>query len=1062
MARKGPHASVVRKAVLLLFFISGAAGLIYEVTWTRAFGLVFGNTVFAVSTVLAAFMLGLALGSWLFGRIADRSHRPLRLYAILEVGVGAYAFFFPKILAMTDLVYLWFFRSFAPGFYTLSLLRFILSVILLLLPTVLMGGTLPVLSRLWAYSSPKKVSQRRIGQSVGLLYAINTFGAVVGSFLAGYVLIRIVGVSNTVYLASSANVVVGFLAFILSRFFEHKADAVPAAASARRSHGRDKKRHTRPKPAHVAPEAANVQPTADNLPAGSRWIVLAAVGVSGFCALALEVLWTRLLLFVLGTSAYAFACMLTCFILGLALGSFLCSRLLLPRIRNPILALGVVQFLLALSVLASVRLLALLWRIDYVVMSKLAARGFWGETAVHFGDALAVLLIPTVLMGFVFPIAVEAFTSSWKAVGRGVGRVYACNTTGCVIGSFVAGFVMVPLLGLPRSFVLVLACQLLLAALLVLSSERRRPAPRITAVAASLMVLVAAVLLLPQDLFLSTMNTYHYPSRIVYIRDDATGTITVHDLPDGDRLIAVDGVDVAGMDLMLRTTQKLQGYVPLLVHANPRKVIQIGYGSGETSGVGLAFGVEDYRIVEVCPGVFEAGKFFEEINKGSYKDPRLKRIIMDGKNFAKLTDEKFDIIMNDSTYPGTTGSSALYTYDHFLQCRERLRPGGVQSCWLPLDLRPDDFRLILRSFQAAMPHCSLWMANNCLNKHAVLVGTMSQMQIDFRRVKKLMQRPDISSDLAAININSIYDLLDCFVLDEHAIRNISGPGPLNTDDMPSLEFGAAIKRDEDTCLMTALTWISQNHSPVSRSVVNIGDDPGESEQVAATLQQFFNGTESALRGLLGIVQGDPEIMNHEFQMTLKANPLDRDVNSCLDEVKTELAALVVAVERTPYNATLQGRLAKRYMLLQDYGRAAEQYLVFVKLRPQSAPGWNNLGICYKRLERFAESVEAFEKAVECDGDLLSAHFNLGQVHLNLGNSAAAVQTFQNALALSSGPYKAYAYDKLAQAYLDLKQYDRSLSMLEKAMQTVPEGSAFYEDLQRQKETVHAAMENAQP
>jgi len=401
-----------------------------------------------------------------------------------------------------------------------------------------------------------------------------------------------------------------------------------------------------------------------------------------------------------------------------------------------------------------------------------------------------------------------------------------------------------------------------------------------------------------RDVFLRTINTCHHPSEVIYIRDDATGTVTVHDLPDGDKLIAVDGVDVAGADLMLRTTQKLQAYAPLLVHGNPKKVLQIGFGSGETSGVGMAFGVDQYSIVEICPGVFEAGRFFEQINRGSYKDPRLRKIIMDGKNFVKLTDEKFDIIMNDSTYPGTTGSSALYTYDHFRQCRDRLGPGGVLSCRVPLDLRPEDFSIIVRSFQAAMPHSSLWMVNNCLNKHAVLMGTLSPMELDFQRVKTLVERPDVSADLAVININSVYEFLDCFVVGADGLRNIGGDGPLNTDDRPSLEFGASIKRDN----------------------VNTGSTDHDRRQVAAAMDRYFNGTHHALFGLLAMLEGNPAIMNRRFEAAQKANPEDRDVQSCLDEMKAEITALAEAVQRTPADASLRSRLAKRYLLLRDYLR----------------------------------------------------------------------------------------------------------------------------------------------
>ena len=1021
-AETQPGISAVRKAVLPLFFVSGSAGLIYEVAWTRAFGVVFGNTIFAVSTVLTAFMLGLAVGSWLFGRIADKSPQPLKLYAFLQLLIGAYAFAFPMVLGATDILYRWFFRSFHPSFYPLSLFRFALSIFILLLPTALMGGTLPVLSRLWARpttGSRKKPSEANIGQSVGLLYAINTFGAVAGSFLSGYLLIRILGVSYTVYLAASANIAVGVAALVLSGLIGRQLPRKKQKRSKLESGVGEINRI----------EGGNAQES-DN----KRQIVLVAVGLAGFCALALEVLWTRVLVFVLGTSVYAFACMLTSFLLGIALGSFLCSRLFVERTKNPIFALGVVEFLVALSVLGSIALLAILWHIDYMLARTLFAGGFWKEVAAHFIDASVILLVPTVLMGAAFPIAVKICARSWKAVGKRVGEVYASNTVGCVIGSFGAGFVIVPLLGLRDSFLLVVGIQLFVAAAVIFFSEKRRAVLGVPTAVVSLALLITGILSIPRDVFVRTINTYHYPSQIVYIKDDATGTVTVHDLPDEeDRIIAVDGVNVAGVNLMLRTTQKLQGYVPLLVHNNPRKVLQIGFGSGETSGVGLAFGVDEYNIVEICPGVFEAGKFFEDINKGSYRDPRLNKIIMDGKNFVKLTDEKFDVIMNDSTYPGTTGSSALYTYDHFKQCRQRLSPSGVLSCWVPLDLRPVDFQMIIRSFQAVMPHSSLWMANNCLNKHAVLLGTLSPTRIDFARVRTLFERPDISSDLAVINIHSVYDLLDCFVVGEDGLRRMASSVPLNTDDKPLLEFGAAIKRDIEECWMVVLGWVSDEHCPVENIIANTGETEEESRQVQATLKQYFTGTDHALRGLLGILQGNPTTMDREFEKARKANPQDRDVEACLDELRSEIKALVSALGRMPRKAPLRARLAKRYLLFRDYERAAEEYANFVSLEPGNAAAWNNLGICYKELELFEKAILVLKKAIECDDKLVQAYLNLAAV-----------------------------YDRLARSHFMRKEYNLALENLEKALALVPKDSPLYEYLQGRKEVVMRAAEGKVP
>jgi spermidine synthase len=1027
--------------VILLFLVSGATGLIYEVVWMRSLGTVFGNTVLAASTVLTAFMLGLALGSWLLGRAADRLRRPLRLYSYLELCLGVYAFAFPTILLHVDRFYLWFYQAYEPGFYLLNLVRFLVSIGILLLPTVLMGGTLPVLSALWTIPVEQRERGLRTGQSVGLLYAVNTFGAVAGSFFAGYFLIRIFGVSRSIYFTAVANVLIGVLALLLSLGVKPRG--------ARRGIVRGQ-----PSPKH---SALRMPPTLPDLQVdrGRRTAVLVSVFVAGFCALALEVLWTRLLVFVLETSAYAFACMLTCFIFGLAVGSLVSSRLLVPRLKNPILGLGVVEFVLALSVAGSIPLLGLLWHVDlFVIEHWIGPRvSFSADMASHFIDALTVTFVPTLLMGMVFPIAVQVCAPAWDTVSRRVGQVYAWNTMGCVSGSFVAGFVMIPLLGLRYSFFVVVGVLFLLAASLILWSSKRRSLWSLSLSATAIALIGAGLVYVHADVFLRTMNTYHYPSKIVFIDDGVTGTVTVHDLPDGDRLIAVDGVDVAGMDLMLRTTQKLQAYAPLLVHRNPQDVVQIGYGSGETCGIGLAFGAAHYSIVDICPGVFTAGTFFQDINRCSYANPKLRKIIMDGKNFIKLTKEKFDVIMNDSTYPGTTGSSALYTYDHFQACRDHLKPGGVLSCWVPIDLRPEDIQIIVRSFQAAMPHCSLWMVNNCLNKHAVLLGTLEPMQLDLKRIGELMNRADIAEDLRQISIYSPYDFVDCSVVTEEGLRKLAGDGPLHTDDQPHLEFGVTIKRDSEACWLAVLDAIRTHHTSVVPYVTNAVAVPGQAEPPQAILQQYCEGTEHTLRGMVGMLQGAPDIVGPAFEMARKANPRDRDVESILAELTGEIKALEAAIEERPGAEDLRARLAQKYMILQRYAPAAEQYEHFLKLHPKEAAAWNNLAVCYRGLGQWEKSAAASERAVQEDPRLSAAYENLADVYLALHNYSGATKALERLLPFLSQTAQAGAYDDLARLCVLRGQYDLALKHLDTAVNLAKDNPKLRQDLSTKRQHV---------
>ncbi len=1046
-----PRVSIVRKSVLPLFLVSGATGLIYEVTWMRSLGTVFGNTVLAASTVLTAFMLGLALGCWLFGKVADRVRQPLRFYAWLELAIGAYAFASPTIFLAVDRFYLWLFHTYEPGFYTLNLVRFGVSVFILVLPTAFMGGTLPILSALWTIPTERREQRLRTGTSVGLLYAVNTFGAVLGTFLSGYFLIRILGVSRSIYAAATANVLIGVLALVVS-----------LALKPRRVGPEAGKRTSRSRRA-PAPRTEKPEETAFALPSGKRRAVLAGVFVAGFCALALEVLWTRILVFVLETSAYAFTCMLTCFILGLALGSLIASRFIVPRLKNAVFGLGMVEFLLALSVAGSVPLLSLLWHIDLFVIDRVVGSQltFGTDMVAHFLDTLAVILVPTVLMGMVFPIAVEACAPTWHLVGWRIGQVYAWNTMGCVLGSFLAGFVLIPQLGMRDSFVAVTALLFVLAVFLFLLAGKGRALWAAPTAVVAVGLIVTGVLYVPRDVFLRTMNTYHHPSRIIFIDDGITGTVTVHDLPDGDRLIAVDGVDVAGVDLMLRTTQKLQAYAPLVVHNNPQDVVQIGYGSGETCGIGLDFGVARYTIVDICPGVFVAGRFFDDINRRSYANPSLRKIIMDGKNFIKLTNEKFDVIMNDSTYPGTTGSSALYTYDHFQACREHLKPGGLLSCWVPIDMRPEDLQIIFRSFQAAMPHCSLWMVNNCLNKHAVLLGTLEPMQLDFQRIKRILDREDIAADLRQINVVGAYDFLDCMIVDEEGLRRLAGAGPLHTDDTPYLEFGAAIKRDVEGVWLAALRAIGAHHSPVLPYVTN-AVMPGEVEQPRAILQQYYQGTSYTFRGLVGMLEGDPETVTEAFIKARQANPRDRDIESITKEMHDEIAALEAAIARTPDASDLYARLAKRRMLLGQYDQAAALYQRLAGLQPDSAAVWNNLGVCYNKLQQWEKAAEALERAIQRDPGLLQARVNLAEVCERKGDLPGAVQVLEGILPLQPRDGQARTCDAIARLHFLQQQYDLALARLDKAIELSAGYPQLRQELATKRQHVLAQAQIKQP
>ncbi|MEE8450367.1 MAG: fused MFS/spermidine synthase [Thermoguttaceae bacterium] len=929
------HRGRFRAIILLFFLVSGATGLVLEVVWTRILGTVFGNTVYAASTVLTAYMLGLALGSVVLGRVADRSTRLLRLYGWLEVGVGLYAMLFPLLAAASLAVYAWFYRTVEPGFALLNVVRFTLSLLLLLPPTFLMGGTLPVLGRFLSKAN------REPGRQVGYLYGVNTAGAVCGCFLAGFVLLQALGVTGCLVAAGSLALSIGVLAVLLGRREDEPSPEMTlspettrqgesskdASKNARR--GKRRKRSVKPQPTGAgAVELDTAESLQPITPATFRLVVI-AFAVTGFCSLAYEVLCTRVLIFVVTTSTYSFVTMLTVFLTGIALGSFLSARFLVPRLRRPVLWFGLIEVLVGISVLVSIPILAHLERIDFRLASHFLWSGEWHWVLTRFADAFVVLLLPTLLMGAAFPIVTTACLRGRTTVGRHIGQVYAANAIGCVAGSFSAGFILLPLLGTHRSILTVVAVNLAVGVVLVWRAGGRSVWTRSALAVPVAAVAVGAFMLTPSDIFYKTINAYHNPCEIIFLEEHATGTVAVHDLPGADRLITVAGVNVAGRSFMLRTTQKLQGYIPLCLHPDPRRVVQIGFGSGETARVGLEFGVEDYTVVEICPAVFKAGACFEEINHGSYRDPRIRRIIMDGKNFAQLCDEKFDVVMNDSIFPGSNGSSALYCIDHFRNCRERLADGGLFSCWVPLDLRPLELRMILGSFQKVFPHTSFWVASNCLNKHGLILGSLEPLRIDFERLNAVMNRPEVAADLRAIAINNAYDLLDCHVCDEDAVREMVADAPINSDDRPRLEFSCAIPSTRRRGLAPVLGMLRAHHAPIEPSVINFVDETRDRYE----LQRRFAATGHILYAQVAQLMGDRDVRRRELDLARVEYPLEVHIASCEAELAEEIRVLRSAVADRPKHRQLVCRLADKLYMASNDREAGYIYEELARTRP---------------------------------------------------------------------------------------------------------------------------------
>ena len=768
-ARGAARAVPSRRALLPLFFTSGAVGLVYQVVWLRQLILVFGATAFASSAVLSTFMGGLALGSWWAGRRADRwTDPPLRTYGKLELSIAVYAIVIPWLMACaTPLLQLaWRFGA-DRHFVVFGVVKFLTIAALILPATTLMGATLPVLSRAAARQGES------LGGGVGALYAANTFGAVVGTATAAFVLLPQLGTRRTILINVALNAAVGAVAWWLGS----KEQDTPA-----------------PTPAI---EAAPAPARSRSLP----WIFAA----SGFAAMVLEVAWTRGLALVLGSSVYAYAAMLTAFLLGLALGATAAARAIARRpgadhgrtFSIVLLGAGVCSLATAHALLAMPRLFAeTYFRLDP------SPDGWF---LVQLGVSLVIMFPTTFALGWVFPLVLE-LAGARRGVAASVGRVYAANTGGTILGAAAGGFLLLPHWGVNATLVAVAAGQALLAAWVAYGvGVRRRTAMAGLCVASAIALVVLRpswdVLLMNSGVYVSIqdidrkagwrgyLERVRKDNQLVYARDGLTSSVLVGFQPLSDNLyLAVNGKTDASSREDLET-QIVLGHLPLLAHPDPQRVLMIGLASGISAGAVACHPVAALKVVEVEAAMIPAARLFKDHNGDVLSDPRVTVSINDARNELQFNDATYDVIISEPSNPWMTVASNLFTEDFFRVAKGRLREGGVFAQWIQTyGLGPREVRSILAAFHAVFPEVAVFETLGGVD--LVVLGSSQPVRLDLERMGERMSELRVRMDLARVRLRRPIEVVGLFQTGGRLLEGaIDGAEP-NTDDNGIVEFAA--------------------------------------------------------------------------------------------------------------------------------------------------------------------------------------------------------------------------------------------------------------------------------
>lgn len=751
----------------LCLFGSGAAGLMYEVLWSRQFGLVMGQTVYALSTIITAFLGGLALGAWIGGRWTRRRGVSLRLYAAMEIGIGLTALCVPLLVHLLDPIFGVAYRTVGDSLVVYSLVQFVMCAAVVLVPTMLMGATLPVTMALL-------IDDRGdVTEGVGVLYAMNTLGGMVGAAVAGFLLLPQIGMAATSMVAVALNVAVGLIAFAVAAI--GAGETVAAGAT-------------------TAPTSGAVTAASE---AGERRLPLIVFlyGVSGFAALCLEVAWARLVGLSIGSTTYGFSIILVGFIAGIGFGSLISPRLSFLR-RDPLRGIFLLHAVIALAGVFSV---AYLGQLPLVVLN-LTTNPEIGVGQLILLELLVVFLtiaLPTLAMGGIFPLLTTLLHRQLGAAGYATGLAYAANTLGNILGSLIAGFVLVPLIGM-RATIITAALLSALAGAGYLLPRLRQGSTVAVASAATLLAAVAVGALIvpawqPKLLisapFLATPGARRASSEegsdrikeIVSFREGASTLVTVTKTATGTLMLFQDGV---GESNTFGALHRVLGHMPLLLHGDAERVLVIGLGAGHTLSAVTTHPLEAIECIEISPEVVDAARQY--FVRDGLDDPRVRLRVGDGRNHLRHSGELYDVIISQPSHVWQAGASSLFTRDFFSEVRAHLAPGGVASSWF-FAYTEEARQSIVGAFAAAFPNSFLF---NNGSAPSLLIGLRDDGPLSAAKLMKAMAAPRVAADLKSLGLDDPAKVMRTFIAAAPRLQEYAAGVPLNTDDNAYVAFHA--------------------------------------------------------------------------------------------------------------------------------------------------------------------------------------------------------------------------------------------------------------------------------
>ena len=792
------------KVLIIIFLTSGATSLVYETIWARELQLVFGTSQLAISTVLAAFMAGLAIGGFVAAHWAEKVARPVFVYGLLEAFIGCYALIFPILLKLCTPIYLSFWSAYEPDPTTFGAFQFVLLGILLLPPTICMGATLPLLTRFVT------IQTTEAGFQVGRLYGANTLGAVLGTGLAGFWLLPTLGLFTTTIGTATMNGVLALGAFALQRSFDATNNNLHSTAT----------------PVTVTATAIEKTNTSILPTSGKFRLLMLIAALSGFASLVYEIAWFRLMTLLLGASTYSFSIMLISFLLGIGIGGWAGGRVsdrIFSRRGLPGVIIALTWIQAGIAILAWLAMYAyselpfiFVWLYD-----QLAATGHWFLLA-KLAMGMALMTPAAVLMGASFAFLVRAGAGEPQALSRPVGLLYGANTVGAIAGAVLGALFLLPVLSV-KGAILVAATVNLLAAItaaaIYLKSNVVVNRQRWARYGLASLILIGFAYWKPPpwNPLLMTAGMYNYvsnlkdrsragvlafavdPFDLLFYKEGISSVVTVaKERKSGEIWLSNNGkIDASSVTDL--NTQVFLAHIPFVYQPDAEHVLLIGLASGISAGsITLHSEPEHIDIVEIEPATEIASHYFDAYNHKPLSDPRVNLIINDARNhLLRTADENYDLVVSEPSNPWLTGVSNLFTHEFFQLGKRKMKPGGVWAQWIQTyDLSPNELRSLLATFADVYSNVRLFRVDSA---DLVVIGSDSPLPLNSSHIDKAIGRSkEVIADLNAIGINNSLDIISLHQFALETLLQFTKGAIINTDDNMHIEYAAPLSLYDKT------------------------------------------------------------------------------------------------------------------------------------------------------------------------------------------------------------------------------------------------------------------------